>query len=240
MNLFIAIFFAFVSLGFCEPVSIKLDQLSLDGQKYDKVTVVVENRFSVKIVHSSGVKRVPSTNLSEEVQKRLGLIQEYEVISPISDVSIRTIPAGSDRFNELFKIWCIEGGYCFASRIAVSQDIGKIKLCTIDLSNETVALFGDLEERADGSVFEAVVKPNGKFYDYTTVLGAPKKVKCYVIVTPPTAADFLSSIKQGMTFLIPDAPKLTRCNECSGRPVKCTKCDSTGRILIERQIRVRW
>jgi hypothetical protein len=238
MKIVIAMAFSLIAIV-CGEDAFKIDSLSIDGMEYMDATVTAETRLSAKIVHNSGIKRIPTAQLSEDIQKKLGLIPNIKSLSPVTDISMRNVPLDSLKFNEVFGAWRIKMAVP-PSRVTVSQDIGAIKLCSLDLSDDTVALIGDFKERADGSIFEASVEDTGKLYEYTTVLGAPKKVKIFRIVIPPTEADFVTALKKGETLLVPDSPAASLCDACKGSPIRCAKCNSTGMVTIERQIRIKW
>jgi hypothetical protein len=162
---FIFVFTAGIVGG--HDTSVKIDSLSVNGREYEGATVTVENRLSAKIAHSSGITRIPTAHLPVGIQKQLGLIPDVTDVPLISDISMRNVPQGSLKFNEMFGAWSMENRI-ISSKITVSQDLGGMKLCSIDLSDETVALIGDFKDRADGSVFNAPVEDTGRLFGYKT------------------------------------------------------------------------
>lgn len=239
MKTIIVVIFSLIGVVCGQNASVKIDLLSVNGRDYESATVTAETRLLAKIVYSSGITRVPAAHLPVDIQKQLGLIPNLKNVPLISDVSMRKVPQGSLRFNEMFGAWTLKSIVC-SSKITVLQDLGVMALCALGSSDETVALIGDSEDRADGSVFDAPIEDTGRLFEYTSVLGAPKKVKIFKVVVPKTEAEFVGALRNGAKFLIPDSSATIICDTCKGYPIKCAKCGSSGTVKVERQIRLKW
>ena len=217
---------------------IKLSRLKIGMVEYQDATVTLENRFRAKIVHSSGVARLATADLPTDLQNQLGVLKEAPAPKPTT-VSISKIKDPKELegwFNKVVQ----KEGWNIESDITVRQSTGVGKLVEIDLSSDLVMLVGDNEDRADGSMFKAIIKDSGRTYEYTTVLGANKKVRPCSVQTPVTIATFKELLKSGMTYKVTENDQVTQCLVCEGRPVPCKQCDNTGLTTGDRVIEIRW
>lgn len=68
----LAFFFALMlSAAFSED-AIKLDAFTVGSREYQNVTIEKIDEVSARVIHSSGVARIPISQLSQDLQRRLG------------------------------------------------------------------------------------------------------------------------------------------------------------------------
>lgn len=217
---------------------IKLSRLKIGMVEYQDATVTLENRFRAKIIHSSGVARLATADLPTDLQNQLGVLKEAPAPKPTT-VSISKIkdPKELEGWfnkvvqNERWNVTC---------HITVKQSTNFGKLVELGLTGDLVMLLGDNEDRPDGATFNAIIKDSGRTYEYTTVLGANKKVRLCAVQTPVTIATFKELLKSGMTYKVTESDQVTQCPACQGRPVPCKQCDNTGLTTGDRVIEIRW
>lgn len=230
--------FVFALIAHGLAVEVKTSLLKVGNMEYQDVTVTLESRFRAKMIHSSGVSRVATSDLPEKIKRELNLITDAPTPKPSFVLISQT--KDSKELNTLFKEVEENEGWNAESTVTVRQTIGIEKLVDIDLSSEPIMLVGDNADRADGATFKALVQDSGRTYEYTTVLGANKKVRIYTIQAPITATTFRNRVKCGTTYQLKKFDQIVQCPVCHGNPIPCQECDNKGLITEERVVQIRW
>lgn len=229
--------FLFTFFGICHAKEIKLPSISLNGKEYKQVTISAEGRFKVKIVHSEGVSRVSSSWLPDTALSELGLI----ISAPKSAPTVVKASKMSDgERREIFQDVSYRNGWFKTDTIKVIQSTSVGKLVTIGGSFDTVLLIGDDEIRADGTVFNCIADDTGKTYEYTSVLGANKRVRIFSATKPISFENFIESLKSGQSFEVRDMTVSLICDKCKGRPIQCESCQNSGLIDVKKTLSVSW
>jgi hypothetical protein len=230
--------FVFVLIAPTMAAEVKTSLLKIGKSEYQDATIILESRFRAKIIHSSGLSRVATADLPEDIQKQLKVIVDapperpsFVLVSEIKDLK---------ELDALFKKVEEKEGWNIDSTVTVRQSIGIGKLVELDLSSDPVMLIGDNADRADGDAFKAIVQDTGRTFEYTTVLGANKKVKVYAVQAPLTALSFQKLVKSGTTYKLTEADQVVQCTACEGKPIPCQACENTGLKTQERVIHIRW
>lgn len=247
----IALALAVRLMGQFEPFAapLKLDSLKVDGviEPYTNTTVTLESRFVAVIKHDKGISRVKSIDLPEEVKAKLGLLAPIPEKTGPEELSIRDMSQEDPKFLAILE-WVrkLERKGSLKS-VKIAQTIGEgILLATNPDSTKTYVIVGDKKDRADGDIFNVYLEDTGKMYDYVTVLGANSKVRIYAVKYPMTVDEFVTSLKAGKKYtingqdLFPATAATEVCDKCKGQPIKCLKCNSTGRIEVKKVILVKW
>ena len=196
------------------------------------------------------------------MKKTLALLFALAVSAQAITYKMRDIPKDSPKFAKILAEMNrhirqqnasppLPGGWTF--KILQTVGPGKyIAVREVGAERETCALEMPGTVMVDDSRVQVPVEENG-IYSYPSVTGANKTVRCYKRIvqeqkaqTPEmTADDLIAKLKSGKSCSF-YAPKLTRCQVCSGtgkgteKNGKCPLCAGKGELNMPIFCRVEW